>query len=371
MGRTRSLLEIPGLRVSPGRPARLSFRLFGRELFFESDAELLPRAESVCSAILLQAMAHGYDIVATQPVCPVWRRNLEEIQSIVGDWWGYHPIRVVAPESPVKPMTDGVGLFFSAGVDSFFSLHQEHERITHLVYVEGYDVDLREQARLDAIRSAHAEIARETGKELIHVRTNLRRHRFARSLHWSRVYGASLVAIGHLLAQHGREFLFASGAPRWREFPRGNHEKLDPLWSSDAVRYVHHGGDHDRLDKIEAIKTNLVARRHLRVCWQERGDGLNCGRCEKCLRTQLMLMVAGALDDFRTFQPRDLASAVAELEEPLTFGERYYWEDLRSRIDDSNIRTAIAELLSREPQRGLNRLSGLRSKISRRFGWRV
>jgi hypothetical protein len=340
MGRTRRRLEIPGLRVSPAPSARLSFRLFGRELFFESDAALLPRAEAVCSAILLQAMAHGYDIVATQSVCPLWRRNLEEIQSVIGDWWGYQPIRVVAPESPVKPMADGVGLFFSAGVDSFFSLHKEHERITHLVYVEGYDVDLREQARLDAIR-------------------------------WSRVYGASLVAVGHLLAQHGREFLLASGAPRWREFPRGNHERLDPLWSSGAVRFVHHGGDHDRPDKIEAIKTNPVARRHLRVCWQESRDGWNCGRCEKCLRTQLMLLAAGALDDFRTFQPRDLASAVAELDEPLTFGERYYWEDLRSRIDDSTISTAIAKLLSREPRRGPNRLSGLRSRISHRLGWRI
>ena len=358
MGRTKRL-EIPGLRVSPGLSTRLSVRLFGRELFFESDAGLLPRAESVCSAILLQAMARGYDIVSTQPVCPLWRRSLAEIQSIVGDWWGYQPIRVEAPESPVKPMADGVGLFFTAGVDSFFSLQEEHDRITHLVYVEGYDVDLREETRLDAIRSANTEIARETGKELIHVRTNLRHHRFVRSLCWTRVCGASLVAVGHLLAQHGREFLLASGAPRWREYPRGSHERLDSLWSSDAVRYVHHGGGHDRLDKIEAIKTNPVARRHLRVCWQKPGDRWNCGRCDKCLRTQLMLLVAGALDDFRTFQPLDLAPAVAELDKPLAAGERYYWEDLHSRIDDRRIQTAIAKRLSRATRRGSKRAQTL------------
>src|SRR5262249_59102310 len=39
----------------------------------------------------------------------------------------------------------------------------------------------------------------------------------------------------------------------------------------------------------------------LRVCWENPDGAYNCGRCEKCLRTMINLLIAGALDRCPTF----------------------------------------------------------------------
>ena len=45
-------------------------------------------------------------------------------------------------------------------------------------------------------------------------------------------------------------------------------------------------------------------QRHLRVCWKNYGRRDNCCRCEKCLRTMLMLDLLGKLGPFEAFPLR-------------------------------------------------------------------
>ena len=44
-----------------------------------------------------------------------------------------------------------------------------------------------------------------------------------------------------------------------------------------------------------------VAFQHVRVCLANVPDKLNCGRCEKCVRTMLELEALGLLDKTRAF----------------------------------------------------------------------
>jgi len=62
------------------------------------------------------------------------------------------------------------------------------------------------------------------------------------------------------------------------------------------------------------------------VCWANRPGLLNCSRCEKCIRNQVILAALGVLEHFRTFEsPDTLAARIADvprIRDPLVF-DRY------------------------------------------------
>jgi copper chaperone CopZ len=151
---------------------------------------------------------------------------------------------------------------------------------------------------------------------------------------------------------------------------RGSHPQLDPYWSSNAVEVSHHGANHSRGDKVTAKSGWPVTHKYLRVCYEDKVDGMNCGVCEKCVRTQLEFMAAGRLQDVRTFPARSLSAGIdriAGLPEHLM----YNYEELAEEIDDPTIRFSIAELLLRSPrwQRRENRKAMLR-KIWKKIRFR-
>ena len=87
--------------------------------------------------------------------------------------------------------------------------------------------------------------------------------------------------------------------------------------------------------------------RHLRVCWQNVGTDLNCGRCEKCVRTMAMLAGAGVLDRCETFPDRvDLPDRIGQLGS-VPSGIVPLWEDLLDSGLDPGEVEAIAALLER------------------------
>jgi hypothetical protein len=71
----------------------------------------------------------------------------------------------------------------------------------------------------------------------------------------------------------------------------GSTPIADHLLSSKDWRVLHDGASHNRMEKIQAIAAWKEGYDNLRVCWQgDRKDG-NCGRCVKCVRTQLYCLV--------------------------------------------------------------------------------
>jgi hypothetical protein len=49
----------------------------------------------------------------------------------------------------------------------------------------------------------------------------------------------------------------------------------------------------NRSTKVGLLAQNDVVRNHLRVCWRNPQNGVNCGVCEKCVRTRLALLAHG------------------------------------------------------------------------------
>ena len=82
--------------------------------------------------------------------------------------------------------------------------------------------------------------------------------------------------------------------------PFGSHPDLDPNWSTEILEFIHEA-DANKLEKCRLIGQYEVALQTLHVCLRYPETGLNCGECEKCLRSQVYLQVAGAAERCTAF----------------------------------------------------------------------
>lgn len=87
---------------------------------------------------------------------------------------------------------------------------------------------------------------------------------------------------------------------------------LVPLLGTESTCLSISNPTFTRVDKTLLVSTNRVAKKYLNVCWSNQlynmyGDDiylknktkLNCGICDKCMRTLFTLEVIGRIDDFK------------------------------------------------------------------------
>ncbi|MCR8896146.1 asparagine synthase C-terminal domain-containing protein [Gordonia sp. GONU] len=265
----------------------------------ESNHALDGSATPWLSATLPVAMKLGTTLRLRGATDSVALDNARRAQQILSGWYPRHyrpvEVEVEAQRLPETTPASGIGCFFSGGVDSFYSAVTQHDRITHLVFVHGYDIrpDDEELGRLalDSARKAAAEL----GKPLIEIRTTLRSD-FADPMRvpWDHVYhGPALAHVAAPLSSHVGTVIVPSSDTYETLEPWGSHPDLDPCWSTSSVTLEHRELDHNRKQKTFRIVESPVAMNHLRVCWENKGGGLNCERCFKCFRTRLHIDLAG------------------------------------------------------------------------------
>lgn len=160
-----------------------------------------------------------------------------------------------------------------------------------------------------------SKLARKIGINLIPVYTNhylvFRRedstHDFSL---WTYEYlGAALSAVAHSFTKRFTVMSIASGHNIASFMPYGSNPLIDPNYSSCDLRIRY---DNVRLTRLE--KTALIAQwddalQYLRVCDRIQHynlDRFNCGRCEKCIRTMLALIIQGVLGKTRAFPYQDV-----------------------------------------------------------------
>ena len=94
-----------------------------------------------------------------------------------------------------------------------------------------------------------------------------------------------------------------------------------------AIRLIHDGAV-TRGEKLTFIKDSAVALDNLRVCFQVGHDRVNCGECEKCLRTMVGLYLEGALERCTTLPdeiPLDKLASGPVIRVAMAFREAF-WE---------------------------------------------
>jgi hypothetical protein len=302
------------------------------DVYFEADEAFAdglscnPHAFLVGCAI--PAMHFGEDrVFIDAEICPELRLGLIEAMSWLRHWY-YEPDRPLvrieaqtrsAPPSPRTP--ERAGFFFSGGIDSFATLRTnrltfpaEHPwSIKDGVVVFGLELDTKEA--FDYVLELLSPLARQLGINLIPVYTNLYlnyRYEDARNhfKFWLSEYqGAVFGALAHVLSRRFTVMSIAASDDISDLTPYGTHPLLDPHYSSYDLRIRHDGIALSRLTRTALIADWDVALQNLRVCNQfkrYRPGRLNCGRCEKCIRTMLALVALGKLDQTHSFPRQDI-----------------------------------------------------------------
>ena len=315
--------------------------------------------------MLVPALHQNSDLAIDAPLDSVWLSNAKTLMSVFGKWWGYRPITITGTAGDTGAAEQGkaTALCFSGGVDSFFNLLRGPYRVDYLLVAYGYDIRLSDMNRMDSFRPSLRSISEATGTTLAVIRTNLREHPVFSGVPWQRAHGGALAALGHVMAGI-RRLLLSASYPYELNRPWGSHWTTDPLWSSAQLEIVHEGASFWRGDKLLQIADEPLVRNHLRVCWEGRTSSLNCCRCEKCLRTMLILTQCGKLDAFAAFPDKtNLARYLDELDAISTDLMHVYRSLLRQRLDPKLSR-AVRSLLKRSRAAAATRQSGIRKVIA-------
>ena len=223
----------------------------------------------------------------------------------------YHDIKVVLQNGTASSRTGSLphitkkrGQFFTLGIDSFYTLLCSPKKVDYLLYVDGYDIPLTDKKQLASVHTIINKVAKETGKKAVFIRTNAREVA-DKIIAWESFDGAALAMCAYFA---GWSFSEVYNNNNWgyddnktKYCGMGVH--IDPYFSTEYMKLLSCGENETRYEKALALSKsphfNLVLK-YARPCWanDKKKDGaMNCGICEKCVRTYLSLVaVSGKLD---------------------------------------------------------------------------
>jgi hypothetical protein len=165
-----------------------------------------------------------------------------------------------------------------------------------------------ESEYFDRALTALAPIAQDAQINLIPISTNIRHLDDSVTLWMYEFHGAALAAVAHVLCRRIKRVCIAGTMDVPFLEPWGSHPALDPNYSTVDLQVAHDGLTLSRLDKVKLIAEWEIALSNIRVCTRNPKQGLNCGSCEKCLRTMLELVACGKLAQTAAFPASDVTA---------------------------------------------------------------
>jgi hypothetical protein len=365
-----------------GRPTSEVY--FETDEAFENDLSCNPHAFLIACAI--PAMHYGEQrVFMDAEICPELKGGLTEAMSWLYYWYDKPDREMVRIEARTKcdlptPRTpERAGFFFSGGIDSFATLctNRLGFPLEHPWAIKDgllvYGLELDDPQRFQHVMNSLSTIASEIGIKFIPIYTNLYLQYRAEDSknHWNFWYykfmGAALAAVAHALARRLTVVSIATDYDIPNHRPHGSHPLLDPNYSSWDLRIRHDGVALSRFAKTKLLTDWDVALKNLRVCncyGLYRPDRLNCGECEKCVRTMLALLALGVLDQAQAFPRNDVTEELVRSAVKVTYVTAPYYEELRRPLAESghhDLVRAIEDKLDRY----YDREPGLRAKVRR------
>jgi hypothetical protein len=316
-------------------------------------------------AAFLPAWRHGEKRLCIEgEVCPELRQGLETAIQIIDHWYPrkLSPLRI---EAAARAMLDRApvpraGFFFSGGIDSLATLRANHQafpcshtgRVQDGFLVFGLEVD--RLASFEHAVAALNHIARDAEINLLPIFTNVRYLDEDWGFWQDEFQGAALASIAHAFAGRLTVVSIASSDDVPNLSPYGSHPLLDPCYSSFNLRIRHDGFGMSRLSKTRLVAEWDVALQNFRVCnnsAQYRMGQINCGECEKCVRTMLALEAIGALERTRAFSSQPLTSDLVQRAVTMSEFTVHYYTELLAPLRDcgrNDLAVALEELLQRK-----------------------
>lgn len=302
----------------------------GQEIFIETVEEFARdiscNPHSFLVGCIIPAMHFGEKRVLFEAeVCPGLREGLETVMALIKEWSGgeYKPLTIETKISPAVRRSNEqrrAGLFLSGGIDSLAALRvnkmnypaQHPGSVKDCLLIHGFDIGgvIKRGMKyhvFDRAKTAMSLVAKNANVKLIPVYTNIRHLCDERDLWLNKFFGAVLAAVAHAFDSRLNLVYIASSYDIPNLGPCGSHPLLDPAYSSFDLTIKHRDLELSRLDKLRLVADWDVAFHNFRVCLANVKDRLNCGKCEKCVRTMTELLAIGALQKTNAFVENDVS----------------------------------------------------------------
>lgn len=273
---------------------------------------LTPDPNAFLMAALVPAWGAGEERIHIEgALCPLLCRNLKVVFAKLAAWFPADfgpPPRLEPTEGWVtsEPVGQSVSLL-SCGIDSLATLYwnirnipRHHSRAIRAALYVSYDRESepsleRLRQSTGARRKPVENIATDAGIDAVAVRSNgwwLASDGYFFDLKW---HGAAFASAGAMMSKTFQRVYIAAGPDPAVDLPWGSHPMLDPYYSS-AHLAVEHDTILTRLEKTRMVSEWQAGLDNLRICQNHTDGERNCGACEKCIRTSLMLLILGRLE---------------------------------------------------------------------------
>ena len=211
---------------------------------------------------------------------------------------------------------NGTGI--SLGVDSFTTIHEyleesmpEEYRLTHVVHLKAgahhgmkkdFDKDL-ETRLFNEENDRVQRYCKEHKLPLITIETNIYEIT-SKEFDWdfSDVHAYHNLGTILILQNYFRNYYYASASPMTgisidiRRDTERYERWLLPLISTENTNFYSANKNMNRWERTKYISQFEDTHNYLHVCWQ---NSENCGRCGKCIRTQIQLDFMGILNKYK------------------------------------------------------------------------
>lgn len=277
---------------------------------------------------------------------------------------------------------DKEAMLFSGGLDAWTTFLKHKEKKLDLITIQGSDIELGNVEKMNLIRSSYQENSLLTGLPVHFIASNFRdfhtRH-LEKLIYFNYVDWWTMVQFGIVLT--------ASTAPLAYYYGFSNvfiasslNEKEDMVWGSSKLdnhikfgntTITHDGQEFNRFQKTEFVVKhvdNLDKTFPLRVCYKHNFSGLNCGKCAKCLRMIISLILKNKNpNDFGFNVNKNVYDLIFNQLTNSSFGFREYafWQEIDSEINN-NIEFYVFENEKEEKEKILH-ISSLFNKINANF----
>lgn len=303
-----------------------------QEIYFETTQDFANRLwcnpHAFLVACIMPALHFGEKRVYIQgEICPELKNGLITAMNWMRFWW-YTPekklVKIEAKTSSGTPLAGTparAGVFFSGGIDALATV-----RANRLGYPPDHPGSIKDGLLVCGLEIQKREVfgyvldslsvpAKDAGLDLIPIFTNIRDvgpekdDDFWGNFWLTEFMGAALSSVAHGVSKRLTKVSINSDYDIPNLIPLSSHPLVDPCYSSSDLIISHEGITLSRFDKTKLVAEWGLALKYLRVCNKTelyQAGRMNCGKCEKCVRTMLALEALGVLKKTSAFSVREV-----------------------------------------------------------------
>ena len=305
------------------------------ELYFETESQNADGFFCNPDAFLVGCAVPAFHfgekrLLIRDEVCPELVEGINNALHILKHWYYDRQKKLIVIEAKKIQFSRfdaqnrrAAGSFLSGGIDSLATLaanrlafSPRHERAIKAGFLV-FGLEQDDPVLFEHVRSSLEDFACQAAISLVPVYTNIYmefRKEDAELNYdfWRKEFGgAALAAVAHVFSGRLSSMFIGATYTLNNLEPWGSHPILDPNFGSSEMRIIHDGLSYTRQQKLKLVADWDLALRHIRVCnhYKNYREGkLNCGECEKCVRTMLGLLALGKLDKTSVFPKKDVSA---------------------------------------------------------------